>query len=63
MFCCFASYDQREFGEIVFEMEHNLNYLMKTFEELCGSCLCKEIGRMILGKRRDEVMRNIFDVG
>jgi hypothetical protein len=44
-------------------MEHNLNYLMKTFEELCGSCLCKEIGRMILGKRRDEVMRNIFDVG
>jgi hypothetical protein len=33
---------------------------MKTFHELCGSCFCKEIGRMILGKRGDEVMRNIY---
>ncbi len=54
---------RRELGELVFEMERNFSYLMKTFHELCGSCFCKEIGRRILGKQGDEVMRNIFDVG
>jgi hypothetical protein len=36
---------------------------MKTFHELYGSCFYKEIGKMILGKRGDEVMRSIFDAG
>jgi hypothetical protein len=36
---------------------------MKTFHELCGSCFCKEIGRMISRKQIDEVMKNIFDAG
>jgi hypothetical protein len=36
---------------------------MKTFHELCGSSFCKVIGRMILGKRGDELMRGIFDAG
>jgi hypothetical protein len=52
-----------ELGELVSKMEHNLGYLMKTFHELCRSCFCKEIGKRILGKRRDEVMRSIFDAG
>jgi hypothetical protein len=34
---------------------------MKTVQELCGSYLCKEIDRGILGKQGDEVMRRIFD--
>jgi hypothetical protein len=53
----------REFGELVHEMECNLNCSMKTFHELCESCFYKEIGRMISWKRGDEVMRSIFDVG
>jgi hypothetical protein len=44
-------------------MECNPNYLMKTLHELCESRLCKEIGKKIFGERRDDVMRNIFDVG
>jgi hypothetical protein len=36
---------------------------MKTLHELCGSCFCKEIGRRISGKRKDEVMKKIFDAG
>jgi len=34
---------------------------MKIVQELCGSDLCKEIGRGILGKQGNEVMRRIFD--
>jgi hypothetical protein len=36
---------------------------MKTIHELCGSCFCKEIGRLILGKRGDDVMKSICVVG
>jgi hypothetical protein len=44
-------------------MEHNFFRSMKTLHELCGSCFYKEIGKMILGKRRDAVMKRIFDAG
>jgi hypothetical protein len=53
----------KELGELVSEMEHNLSCSMKILHELCGSCFCKEIGRMISGKQGDEVMKSIFDVG
>jgi hypothetical protein len=53
----------REFGELVFEMQRNFSNSMKTFHELCGLGFYKEIGRGILGKWGDEVMRSIFDVG
>jgi hypothetical protein len=61
VFCCFAGYDKGSFDGLVFEMERNLYCLVKTLHELCGSCLCKEIGKMISGKRGDEVIRRIFD--
>jgi hypothetical protein len=44
----------KEVGEIASEMEGNLSSSMKTFEELCGSNFCKEIGGGILGKQGDE---------
>ncbi len=50
MFCCFAGYDKREFGELVSEMERNLYSSMKTLHELCESCFCKEIGKKIVGE-------------
>jgi len=34
---------------------------MKTLHELCGSGFCKKIGKMVLGKRGDELMGKIFD--
>jgi len=36
---------------------------MKTLHELCGLGFWKKIGKGILGKQGDEVMRNIFDAG
>jgi hypothetical protein len=42
-------------------MEHNLSNSMEIFHELCESSFYKEIGRGILGKQGDEMMRSIFD--
>jgi len=36
---------------------------MKMFHELCGSYFYKEIGRGILEKQGDKMMRRIFYVG
>jgi hypothetical protein len=44
-------------------MECNLCSLMKTLEKLCGSDFWKVIGKGILGKQGDEVIRKILDVG
>jgi len=33
---------------------------MKTLDELCGSTFYKEIGRGILRKQGDEVMKSLF---
>jgi len=34
---------------------------MKTFHEFCGLSFYKEIGKGILGKQGNEVMKSIFD--
>jgi len=44
-------------------MEHNLSFSMTALHELCGSGLYKEIGMKIVGKRRDEVRKRIFEAG
>ncbi len=44
-------------------MQRNPSCLMKILHELCESQFRKEIGKKISGERRDEVMRNIFNVG
>jgi hypothetical protein len=54
---------RKELGELVSMMECNPSCSMKTLHELCESWLCTEIGRKISGEQRDEVMKNIFDVG
>ncbi len=51
----------KEVGEIASKMEGNLNISMKILQELCGLDFYKEIGRGILGKQGDEVMRRIFE--
>ncbi len=43
----------KEVGEIVFEMEKNLNNPMRTLQKLCGSNFYKMIGKGDFG----EVMR------
>jgi hypothetical protein len=44
-------------------MEHNRDYSMKTFQELCESRFCKGIGRKIYGEGRDEDWKGIYDAG
>ncbi len=44
-------------------MEYNLSYSIKTLHEFCGSGFYKEISKKIVGERRDEVRRRIFEVG
>jgi hypothetical protein len=34
---------------------------MITFHELCGSCFYKKISMKIVGERRDDVRRKIFE--
>ncbi len=49
-------------NELVSMMEHNFDYSMKSFHELCESHLCMGIGKKIYGERKDEDGKNIFDV-
>jgi len=63
LFCCFAGYCERIFGELVSMMEHDLDYSMETFYELCESPFSKAISEEILGEQRDEEKRNTYDVG
>ncbi len=60
---CLFKLWRKEFGELAFEMECNFNSSMKTLQELCESNFCKEIGKGILGKQGNEVMKRISDAG
>jgi hypothetical protein len=59
----FCRLSRRDLGELVSVMERDHGCSMETFYELCESWLCEGIGEEILGERRDEGRRNIYDVG
>jgi hypothetical protein len=52
---------KKEVGEIVFEMEQNMNNPMKTLQSSVDQIFIKLLPRRILGKQGDEVMKRIFE--
>jgi len=42
----------KEVGEIVFEMDENMNSPMKTLQEFCGSNFCNVIGKGDFGEAK-----------
>jgi len=55
-FICFVVLQvmQRDLGELVSMMEHNLGCSLKTLRELCESQFYKGIGKEISREQRDE---------